>query len=296
MENIKSFIPLDALFITISFIVLHIFHFRGSYTLPFPPFLRYFTRLERFFMRLMFKVLKSDKLFSNRLIRVIPEFISWFAANGARPKVYTLQELEHFINAVYKYRGKTATKQMTQYGILMRPCPCRDAQQKYSKTLPNVTDVLFTNNKKALPQGRDNIFISKNQLIKRLRRFDEKGLVHIVLGCCGLEGFGINICNCHKSVCFILLAKLGRDIRRGLDPGPSIAVCDSNLCKGIDECGKCLTRCVFHARIQKNGKGAVIPELCYGCGLCANTCESGATTMQARSRYKESYFPLSISF
>ncbi len=292
MMALSLFLKMQTLLIIISFIILHIFHFRGNYTMPFPPFFRYFTRFEQFFMRMMFKILKSDILYKNRLVRFIPEFISWFAANGVRPKVYTLQELERFINAMYKTNGAGIANSMAEYGILIRPCPCRDAQKKYSKKLPNCTDVLFTSNSKALPKGRDNIFISKTQLFELLHKFDEKGLVHIVLGCCGVDGFGINICNCHKSVCFILLAVLGRGMRRGLERGPSIATVDPALCKGIDECGKCLTRCVFHARVEKDGKGAVIPDLCYGCGLCANSCEAGATTMQARVGYKETYFPL----
>ena len=132
-------------------------------------------------------------------------------------------------------------------------------------------------------------------MLKKLRQFDEVGLVHIVLGCCGIEGYGINICNCNKSVCFILLAYLVRDIKRGLAPGPSIATCDSMVCKGIDECGRCLTRCVFHARDIKDGKGSVLSERCMGCGLCSNTCESGATRMKARKISKEIYFPLNWS-
>jgi len=241
----------------------------------------------------MFKILKSEILYKNRLIRFIPEFISWFAANGVRPTVYTLPELERIINILYAHNKHNNTANAANFGILLRPCPCRDAQRKYSTKLPNVTDVLFTNNVQDLPKGRNNVFISKDQLLSKLRRFDELGLVHIVLGCCGVEGFGINICNCHKSICFILLAVLGRDMKRGLKPGPSIASCDPKLCKGIEECGKCLTRCVFHARIEKDGKGAVIPENCYGCGLCATTCESGATKMIPRTNYKEIYFPIS---
>ena len=101
MVAITLILKLNGLIILFSIIILHIFHFRGSYKINFPPFFRVFTRYERFFLKLMFKLLKSEILYKNRLIRFIPEFISWFAANGARPSVYTLQELERIINILY---------------------------------------------------------------------------------------------------------------------------------------------------------------------------------------------------
>lgn len=287
MPPISLLIKFNGLLLLVSCIILHIFHLRGPYSVPLRKFFRHFTRYERFFMMFMFKVLNTKFLYRNRLIRFIPEFIAYFAANGAKPSVYTLQELETIIHIIYqKNRGSE------DFGVLLRPCPCRDAQRKYSTKLPNITDVLFTDNARALRASRDNIYISKTQLIKKLREFDEIGLVHMVLGCLGQEGYGINICNCHKSVCYVLRAILGRDFKRGLAHGPSIASCDPGKCKGIEECGKCLKRCPFHARIAVNGKGSIIPERCFGCGLCANSCESGATQMVPRPGYKETYFPL----
>jgi ferredoxin len=276
-----------SIFLLFSVIILHIFHSNGPYKIPLFRIFRVFTRYEQFLMRFLFKILRTEALYKNRLIRAIPEFVSYIAANGARPSVYTLQQLEHALNIIYQKNPPP------QFGLILRPCPCRDAQGKYSKTLPNVTDVLLTTNVKALKKSPHNVFISKYQLIQKLRQFDEAGLVHIVLGCCGIQGYGINICNCHKSVCFVLLAYLGRDIKRGLAPGSSIATCDPLLCKGIEACGKCLTRCVFHARDVKNGKGLVLSDRCMGCGLCSNTCESGATRMASRKTPKEIYFPLS---
>ena len=81
-------------------IILHVLHFRGPFTLPLLPFFRYFTRYERLLMQFLFKILKSETLFKNRLIRFIPEYISFIAANGARPTIYTLQELEHALDII----------------------------------------------------------------------------------------------------------------------------------------------------------------------------------------------------
>ncbi len=287
MASFSLLIQWNGLLISLSLIILHIFHMRGPYKLPLMNFFRFFTRYERFFMRFMFKLLKNDNLYKNRLIRFIPEFVAYFAANGAQPNIYTLQQLENVVEILYQQNGGSEN-----FGVLFRPCPCRDAQRNYSKTLPNITDILFTTNAQALRKNRDNIFVSKKVLLRKLREFDEKGLIHVVLGCLGQEGHGINICNCHKSACFLLQAIVGRGFRRGLNPGPSIAVCDQSHCKGIEDCGKCLTRCPFHARINENGKGGILADRCFGCGLCANSCDSGATQMTPRPGYKETYFPL----
>jgi len=285
MAPISLLIKWNVMVFILSLMILHIFHIRGSYKIHFRKVFRLFTRYERFFMRLMFKLLNTNILY-RRSTRFIPEFISYFAANGAQPSIYTLQELETYIEIIYKTNGGSEN-----FGILLRPCPCRDAQRNYSTTLPNITDVILTDNAKSLRKNKDNLFISKNQLLQKLRQFDEKGLVHLVLGCLGEEGHGINICNCHKSACFVLQSILRRAFRRGLTAGPSLAACNSELCKGIDDCGKCLKRCPFHARSVKDGKGIVLSERCFGCGLCANTCESGATQMSPRPGYKNGYFP-----
>jgi len=54
-------------------------------------------------MKLMFVILKNRILYKNRLIRFIPEFISYIAANGVRPVIYTLDELKKIIDKMYYY-------------------------------------------------------------------------------------------------------------------------------------------------------------------------------------------------
>lgn len=238
-------------------------------------------------MKFLFKILRTEFLYSNNLVRLIPEYVAYIATNGARPSAFTLQELKRILNVIYGKNKKLSTQDPV---LMIRPCPCRDAQHKYSEKLPNITDVVFTTNRKDYKIGPNNKFMTKEELFKKLDYFDEVGLVHIVLGCMGEMGGGVNICNCHKSVCFVLQAILGRDFKKGLRKGPSMASVDSTKCKGIKDCGICLTRCQFHVRGEMDGKGTIL-EQCYGCGLCANTCPDKATTMVPRSDWTPTYFP-----
>ena len=52
-------------------------------------------------------------------------------------------------------------------------------------------------------------------------------------------------------------------------------------------CGKCAERCYFGARIMKEGKLQYHPDLCYGCGLCINTCLQSVIRLKKRSKSKD---------
>lgn len=272
--------------------ILHLFHLRGNFLNKAPKLLSKFTRLEMYFMKLMFFLENTDFFYSNSIMRALIDFISWFIAHMTRPAVFTRKELKKVINNIYKvYNGSPDEAPV----ILIRPCPCRDALGKYSKKIPNITDVILTNykNSKKYEKKKNVIFITRKQLFKKFDEFEKAGLVPISLGCCGMEGFGKVICNCHKSVCYVLRAIIGRDIKRGLRKGPSIASVDLDKCTGVDNCGICLERCVFHARDVIDNKAIVIEENCYGCGLCATSCPTEATEMVPREDWWPTFYPLS---
>ena len=286
----QSYFIFNLFILIISIPILHIFHIRGDNKIPFPSIFRKFTRYEEFFMKFMFKILRMDFLYKYKSLRFVPELIVKLARGTIQPSVFTSKQLKSVLNHIYSEHTNYSSDDKP---FILRPCPCRDAQSKYSRKLPNVTDVLFTANRnKDIKNTQNNKFITKAQLFKKLDYFEEKGLVHIVLGCMGQEGFGLNICNCHKSVCFVLKAVIGRGIKNGLKKSSKIATIDVNKCKGLDECGKCLTRCQFHAREGKNGKGYIVQENCFGCGPCASSCPEQATTMISREDYEANYFPI----
>ena len=59
-----------------------------------------------------------------------------------------------------------------------------------------------------------------------------------------------------------------------------IAVTDLKACT---DCGECIDRCLFDARIWQEEKMHYKLELCYGCGLCVNVCPEEATVLNPNS-------------
>jgi ferredoxin len=99
------------------------------------------------------------------------------------------------------------------------------------------------------------------------------------------------ICNCCACDCYPFRAaqELGS---KGIWPRSRyVAVHDVGRC---NLCGACVKRCHFDAffhdsttvEIDGREKSNVLynPEHCWGCGLCANTCPSGAIVMEPLAR------------
>lgn len=58
-----------------------------------------------------------------------------------------------------------------------------------------------------------------------------------------------------------------------------LAATDSESCIN---CGECVDRCIFDARIFYDKKMEYDPAACLGCGLCVTVCPVDATTMILR--------------
>ena len=58
------------------------------------------------------------------------------------------------------------------------------------------------------------------------------------------------------------------------------AVDDSERCTN---CGICVSRCVFRAKMMVEGGLAYDPTKCFGCGLCISTCPANAITLASKS-------------
>jgi Pyruvate/2-oxoacid:ferredoxin oxidoreductase delta subunit len=110
-----------------------------------------------------------------------------------------------------------------------------------------------------------------------LKKADEHGLVHLTLYMPGGKIYAL--CSCCACCCHDL--RLLRDFHRTdlVARSDYVAVTDPERCKN---CGRCTVRCVFGARVLRDGSMEFYPEACLGCGLCVSACPEKATVMVLR--------------
>jgi ferredoxin len=129
--------------------------------------------------------------------------------------------------------------------------------------------------------------VTKEEAKELARWADKQGLMHTADGEWQRRGLHA-ICNCCACDCYPFRAaqKLGS---KGFWPKSRyVAVRDGECC---NLCGACVKRCHFDAfyhdgsavEIDGEAKKSVRFNLekCWGCGLCANTCPSGAIVMDS---------------
>jgi len=126
-------------------------------------------------------------------------------------------------------------------------------------------------------------YLSKEEVLELMERFDEKGYVHtfwmdmsfpIVMG----------FCNCEYPTCAALRYRrnLGDWFNFFLRKAEYVAVMDYDKCIG---CGKCVVRCQFSALTFSPYLEKAILDMkkCFGCGLCRNACPVGAIKLLPRT-------------
>jgi Pyruvate/2-oxoacid:ferredoxin oxidoreductase delta subunit len=110
-----------------------------------------------------------------------------------------------------------------------------------------------------------------------LRQANERGLVHLTIY--EPEHTVYAVCSCCSCCCHDLqfLRTHGRSdlIARS----EYVAQTDMEACT---QCGACIQRCVFGARMWQDGHMSYDAEACYGCGLCVTGCSVGATVLKPR--------------
>jgi len=85
------------------------------------------------------------------------------------------------------------------------------------------------------------------------------------------------ICNCDDQACAFIRGLKEFDSDKALTKSGYIAVTDFSVC---NDCGECVDKCIFDARIMQHDKLQFIKEKCYGCGLCVKNCSAEAIKVE----------------
>ena len=154
-------------------------------------------------------------------------------------------------------------------------CICRSRYRRCD----NPVEVCFLLNDAADRYVAEGIgrSVSLEEAVEVLRQANERGLVHLTVYEPGQYVYAV--CSCCSCCCHDLqfLRVYGRSdlIARS----EYVAQTDMEACT---HCGDCVERCVFGARVWKDGQISYDPAACYGCGLCVTVCSVDATVMQRR--------------
>ena len=157
--------------------------------------------------------------------------------------------------------------------VALQKCLCRTHYRRCDKPL----EVCFVLNEAAdryVAKGLAR-YVSFDEAVEVLGKANESGLVHLTLYMPDHQVFAL--CSCCSCCCHDLqIVKLyGR--KDLLVRSDYVAVTDPETCT---DCGECIERCVFGARMLQDGKLHFNVGACLGCGLCVTVCPVGATTMK----------------
>jgi NAD-dependent dihydropyrimidine dehydrogenase PreA subunit len=154
-------------------------------------------------------------------------------------------------------------------------CECRLRYKRCSHPV----EVCFLINRAAdeyVAQGRAH-HVSLDEAAAVLDKAKKNGLVHLTIYNPDQGAFAV--CSCCPCCChdlqFIKLWGRGDLIARS----DYIAYTQPEECI---QCGACVDRCVFQARVWKDSQMFYDPDSCYGCGLCVTICPSQSTSLQPR--------------
>ena len=120
-------------------------------------------------------------------------------------------------------------------------------------------------------------YVSLEEAMCILRQANEHGLVHLTIY--KPEHTVYAVCSCCSCCCHDLqfLRIYGRSDL--IAHSEYIAQTDVEACT---QCGACVQRCVFGARLWRDGRLSYDTGACYGCGLCVTVCPVGATVLRPR--------------
>lgn len=200
--------------------------------------------------------------------------------------IITTRAACRFIDFIYSQNIENMTARMAVTKCVCQTAlkRCREPEKK-DMALLYIADMYTTMKHTGIKEGFD-IIETAEEAKDMVKYFDECGLMHNVLYCHSSGKWTFVMCNCDDEICVPFRSYMaGRE--EEMSAGPEIISYDKTKCVGVQECGKCLTRCILQA-CTKNEKGEIVVDTgkCLGCGLCVSTCKGEARQMRVRNNYK----------
>lgn len=262
-------------------LLLHMGHEEGGIHQDIPGFLIWLiSRYEHILMRTINYLATRNWMYRYELTRRFVDSMSLLVMSFANGEVLILDEVREMLGSIYD-SGCT---------VAIGTCPCRRALNMISDDEPNNTDMVFGQWAEEYLSHYPGLYhrIDRAEAEELVESFDRYGYVHQLYGFRSKEGSAYVLCNCNKDVCIPLMTQKARGYQ-SFRKGRSLAIVDEAACLGVENCGACLTRCPFDARVVDGEKGAVKEDMCHGCGLCVTTCRGKATTLERKKGAKLIY-------
>lgn len=230
-----------------------------------------FSRYEHLVMRAIEFLSSNRYLHGNRATKRLVDMLGGYVMDTTNGEVLTLEEAREVVGSIAE----------AGYTVAVGTCPCRRARNLLSDDVPNNTDMVFgpwADEYLAIYPGLYRA-LDLPEALDLLDDFDRHGFIHQVYGFKSRVGAVTVLCNCAPDVCVPLHAQKLHGYQ-AFRKGRARARVDGSACLGVEECGACIGRCPFDARVAVEGRGTVLEEMCFGCGLCVSTCRGGATRLE----------------
>lgn len=160
--------------------------------------------------------------------------------------------------------------------ISLGDCGCRKRVQKCNNPL----DVCVGLDRKAekMIQSGQAQEISLKSALEALERSHDAGLVHIAYTSKDGERPEY-VCSCCSCCCHSMSAIVRFGLPDAVVYSKYVAVQEPKTCIN---CGTCVDRCQFGARVRENGKVTFNQAQCFGCCVCISTCSTGSISLTKR--------------
>lgn len=268
-------------FVATRVLLLHMGHQEEGIHQDIPHFLLWLiSRYEHILMRTVNFLATRDWMYRFEFSRRIVDFLSRQVMSFANGEVLSLEEVREMLGSIFE----------EGYTVAVGTCPCRRALNIISDDEPNNTDMVFGLWAEEYLSHYPGLYrrIDLAEAVELIESFNRIGYMHQLYGFHSREGSAYVLCNCNRDVCIPLRTQKARGYQ-SFRKGRSLAVVDEKACLGVQECGACLERCPFDARVVDMGKGSVESDLCFGCGLCVSTCNGNATRLERKKGAKLVY-------